>query len=271
MNRLLFLIFILLHLVVRPGHHPGTDFVYKMTALPRGIALIINNAFFREDKTRCGSGEDVPGLTKLFGDLGFTVIPKENRTREQILHDVESIASEKVLPEHDCFVLWLMSHGSSGEVFGSDEIPLTIQTIKGGLSNESCAALTGKPKLLFVQACRGEELDKAVRIPSDHVDQSTVHQTESTSVSYKLISRHSDFLTCYATVDGHLSMRSHSKGSLFVRAFVKIFEQHSANDTLDSLLNKIRKEVSEMVVTIEDQKYIQIPQAETTLLKDLKF
>lgn len=242
-----------------------------MTADPRGIALIINNAFFREGKTRCGSGEDVPGLTKLFSDLGFEVIPKENRTREQILHDVESIASEEVLPGHDCFVLWLMSHGSSGEVSGSDEIPLTIQAIKDRLSNESCAALTGKPKLLFVQACRGKEREKAVRIPSDYVDQSTVHQTESTSVSYKLISRHSDFLTCYATVDGHVSMRSQSEGSLFVSAFKKIFEQHAANDTLDSLLNKIRKEVSEMVRRIEGQEYIQIPQAETTLLKDLKF
>lgn len=242
-----------------------------MTAHPRGITLIINNAFFRDDKTRCGSGEDVLGLMKLFSDLGFEVIPKENRKQEEILRDVESIASEEVLPEHDCFVLWLMSHGRSGEVFGSDEIPLTIQAIKDRLSNESCAALTGKPKLLFVQACRGEEGDKAVRIPSDNVDQSTVHQTESTSVSYKLISRHSDFLTCYATVDGHMSMRSHSEGSFFVRAFVKIFEQHAANDTLDSLLNKIRKEVSEMVVRIEGQEYIQIPQAETTLLKDLKF
>ena len=102
---------ILLYAAVRPGHHPGTDVVYKMTALPRGITLIINNKLFAENhvhgtqSTRHGSEEDVRQVKELFAALGFDVHIRQNRTKKEMLDEVDFFAYKRVLPDHDCFVL----------------------------------------------------------------------------------------------------------------------------------------------------------------------
>ena len=70
---------ILFYVAVRPGNHPGTDLVCKMIALPRGIALIINNKLFADNPVngrltpRHGSEEDVCKVKELFETLGFEV------------------------------------------------------------------------------------------------------------------------------------------------------------------------------------------------------
>ena len=92
---------LLLYVAVRPGNHPGTESVYKMTALPRGIALIINNKLFVDNPEhgrqppRHGSEEDVHQLKELFGALEFEVHISENRTKREMLNEVDFFAYEK--------------------------------------------------------------------------------------------------------------------------------------------------------------------------------
>ena len=275
---------ILLYAAVRPGHHPGTDVVYKMTALPRGIALIINNKLFAENhehgtqSPRQGSEKDVRQVQELFADLGFEVHIRQDRTKKEMLDEIDFFAYKRVLPDHDCFVLWLMSHGRSGEVFGSDGFPLPIQTIKDMLSNASCEALRGKPKLLFVQACRGDQEDEgvltntcrspAVQRPSVCVDSPS---DETKSRSLERIAGQTDFLAYYATVEGYVSYRNSIKGSYFVRALVEVFREHAAHFDLERLLPKVTKSVSDMDPRGPDRQYKQAPQSESTLVKELWF
>ena len=271
---------LLLYVAVRPGHHPGTDFVYKMTARPRGIALIINNMVFPgyPNKTRHGSEKDVHQLEELFDALGFKVKLKENYTKQKMLDKIHSFAHKRVLPDHDCFVLWLMSHGRCGEVFGSDYVPLPIKEIKDVLSNASCEALRGKPKLLFVQACRGGKEDEgvltnscglpAVQRPSVQTDSP---DDQTISPSSERIAGQTDFLTAYSTVEGYVSYRFPGIGSNFVRALVNVFREHVAYDHLVNLLTKVIKRVSEMESATKAGKYKQTPQFETTLVKELWF
>ena len=275
---------ILLYVAVSPGHHPGTDFVYKMTALPRGITLIINNKLFADNPVygsqtpRHGSEEDVHQLKELFDALGFDVHIRENRTKQEMLDDVDFFAYKRVIPDHDCFVLWLMSHGRSGEVFGSDGVPLPIQTIKDMLSNASCEALRGKPKLLFVQACRGDEEDEGVltnSCGSPAIQGSSAHSDSPSdptiSPSSERIAGQTDFLTAYSTVEGYVSYRYPGVGSNFVRAVVNVFREYVAHDHLVNLLTKVIKRVSDMESEEDARKFKQAPQFETTLVKELWF
>ena len=275
---------ILLYVALRPGHHPGTDFIYKMTAIPRGITLIINNKLFTDNpihgrlSPRHGSEEDVRQVKELFAALGFEVRISENRTKKEMLDEVDFFAYKRVLPDHDCFVLWLMSHGRSGEVFGSDGYPLLIQTIKDKLSNCSCAALRGKPKVLFVQACRGDEEDEGVLInsralpaverPSVHIDSPS---DQTISPSLERIAGQTDFLTAYSTVEGYVSYRFPAIGSNFVRALVDVFREQVAYDHLVNLLTKVIQRVSKLELVENARKYKQAPQFETTLIKQLWF
>ena len=257
-----------------------------MTANPRGMTLIINNEsfakndLFGQQSPRHGSGEDVRQVKELFSALGFEVHIRENRTTTEMLNEVDFFAYEKDHSDYDCFVLWLMSHGRSGEVFGSDSVPLAIQEIKDKLSNTSCATLRGKPKLLFVQACRGDKEDEgvnlvtnacgspSVQMPSPSPD-SPIGQTKSPSP--ERMAGQTDFLTAYSTVEGYVSYRYPNLGSNFVRVLVNVFREHVAHDHLVSLLTKVIKRVSEMESIENARKFKQAPQFETTLVKELWF
>ena len=258
-----------------------------MTALPRGIVLIINNKIFADNTEhgrqapRHGSEEDVHQVKEMFSALGFEVHISQNRTKKEMLNEVDFFAYGKDHSDYDCFVLWLMSHGRSGEVFGSDGVPLPIQTIKDMLSNASCATLRGKPKLLFVQACRGDKEDegfnvltKACGLPSVQMsspcpDKPRIDQKKSPSS--ERTAGQTDFLTAYSTVEGYVSYRFPNLGSNFVRVLVKVFREHVAHDHLVNLLTKVIKRVSDMESIENARQFKQAPQFETTLVKELWF
>ena len=66
-------------LVNRQGDDETDVGVYKMSSVPRGIAMIINNKKFDTLKTRYGTDKDADDLQKLFRDtLGFTVEPHKD-------------------------------------------------------------------------------------------------------------------------------------------------------------------------------------------------
>ena len=149
-----------------PGFHPGTDTDYNMTAIPRGITLIVNNKIFagKADQTRHGSQEDVRQIEALFAALGFEVRKRENLSRLHLLDELDDVACQDH-SAYDCFVLWLMSYGRSGEVLCSDGNTIPVQTLHDMMSE--CDTLSGKPKLFFIQACRGDKEDQGVSVACD--------------------------------------------------------------------------------------------------------
>ena len=56
---------------------------------------------------------------------------------------------------HPSVVLVLMSHGEKRGIYGTDSEVVTVQEIKSKFSGRQCPALIGKPKMFFIQACRG--------------------------------------------------------------------------------------------------------------------
>ena len=269
---------------MRPGYHPGTDEVYNMTANPRGIALIINNRSFDHHpehgqlKTRKGSLQDLRQLRVLFKALGFVVKTKEDLSKPELLNELDSVAS-KDHSSYDCFVLWLMSHGKSGEVFCSDGETLPIKTAHDKFSN--CETLRGKPKLFFIQACRGKKEDEGAAVmrddasPSQCFDPSVDKDKPSPA---RVSPTHADFLYAYATVDEYVSYRHSKEGSFFVSSFVEAFRERAAHDHLLDILTNVNNRVSEMVATLpalEDKSEIkdfkQASEVKYTLRKKVRF
>ena len=273
---------------VRPGNHPGTDDVYKMTALPRGITLIVNNKLFDDhpehgkQAIRHGSEEDVRQVQDLFKNLGFEVLTEENLTRQQLLEQLDSVAY-KDHSDYDCFVLWLMTHGKSGEVFCSDGETVPIQKAHDMFSQ--CTTLRGKPKLFFIQACRGDEKDEGVSVTTDQVvfaKQSTsshiYSQTDASESPASRIPKHADFLYSYSTVDDHVSYRHSDLGSYYVRALVEAFRELVARADLLRILTNVSKRVSEIVARQcssenkrETKEFKQMPEVKHTLRKKIYF
>jgi len=260
-----------------------------MTANPRGIALIINNWSFDDHpehgtlKTRKGSLQDLRQLRVLFKALGFVVKTKEDLNKTELLNELDIVAS-KDHSSYDCFVLWLMSHGRSGEVFCSDGETLPIKTAHDKFSN--CETLRGKPKLFFIQACRGKKEDEGVAVMRDDASPSPIESPSQCSdppadkdkpLPAKVSPTHADFLYAYATVDEYVSYRT-SQGSFFVRGLVEAFRERATRDHLLDILTNVNKRVSDMVATLpalkdktEIKDFKQASEFKSTLLKKVRF
>ena len=270
---------------VRLSDHPGTDKDYNMTAHPRGITLLVNIKLFASEKLppRHGSEVDVRQVEALFTALGFEIRMKENLKRLQLLNEIDDVACQDH-SGYDCFVLWLMSHGRSGEVFCSDGNTIPIQTFCDMLSE--CDTLRGKPKLFFIQACRGNEEDEGVSVATDigisSNEQLSLNKVDSGLGSVNKLAprvpRHADFLYAFSTVDEYVSYRHEALGSYYVRGLVEAFRGRVDNDHLLDILTVVNQKVSNMEAMEISGKnkneikiYKMMPEVKHTLRKNVRF
>ncbi len=63
---------------------------------------------------------------------------------------------------YDSFTCCLMSHGSEGIIQGTDGKNVKINEIATHLNGKQCESLAGKPKMFFIQACRGTSFDRGM-------------------------------------------------------------------------------------------------------------
>nr|XP_029504281.1 caspase-2-like [Oncorhynchus nerka] len=59
-------------------------------------------------------------------------------------------------------VVCLLSHGVEGAIYGTDGQLLELDWVFEAFDNAHCPLLQNKPKMFFIQACRGEEMDCGV-------------------------------------------------------------------------------------------------------------
>lgn len=147
--------------------------VYKIRSKSAGLMLIINQKRFRFDtnpelkqllprhklEERLGTDRDALALEDVFKRFGYRVRVEENRLHSEILNDVRDVVNESV--GYDSVIVCILSHGCKGIVYGSNSIPVKIEDIEKLIISER---LIGKPKILIVQACQGEQTQQAKEV-----------------------------------------------------------------------------------------------------------
>ncbi|XP_013419501.2 caspase-2-like [Lingula anatina] len=133
---------------------------YKNNSEPRGRALIINNKTFSVDwlPKRDGTEVDVDALRKLFSYLHYETDVVNDLTANEMKEEIEQESRRDYHKNYDSFILFLLSHGTKGAVYGTDGYQLPYKYIKTILNNKNCPGLRGKPKMIFIQACQGSKL-----------------------------------------------------------------------------------------------------------------
>uniref|UniRef100_A0A8C9BT27 Caspase 1 n=1 Tax=Phocoena sinus TaxID=42100 RepID=A0A8C9BT27_PHOSS len=127
------------------------------------IALIICNTEFENLPRRDGADVDIRNMKMLLEGLGYSVDVKENLTASDMTIELKAFAAR---PEHrtsDSTFLVLMSHGIRTGVCGkkySEEVQdvLKVNTIFQILNTWNCPSLKDKPKVIIIQACRGDNV-----------------------------------------------------------------------------------------------------------------
>ena len=145
---------------------------YPMMNRPRGIALIISNEHFQGNpdlRDRQGNEKDVEHLRELWEFLNFQVMVRLDLESGDIYGVLRNISTMDH-GEFDCFVCCLLSHGANGGIYGTDSTLVEIKDITSMFKGVACPSLASKPKLFFIQACRGQDRDRGAQFETDAIE-----------------------------------------------------------------------------------------------------
>ena len=248
------------------------SFTYFMRHPKRGIALIINNEEFdphTKMNSRTGSTRDVEQLKKVLVDkLEFNVIIRNNMTVKQMKNIFEDISMTDHT-QNDCFLCVILSHGEDGGIIYGTDGSVNLNDLISYILPNKCTSLTGKPKLFFVQACRGTKLDKGTEM-KDAIGSFGAHATP-----VQKIPLWADVLIAYSSVPGHYSWRNSISGSWFIQSLCYILEQCGSELEIHQIMTKVNYHVAYNYESksndYQKNRMKQVPYVASMLTKELKF
>ncbi|CAB4061853.1 unnamed protein product [Lepeophtheirus salmonis] len=200
-----------------------------------------------ESEERKGSSKDVENLSDLFEHLKFITKIVENPTRKEFMREVRSFAEDSDHEKIDMMALAVLSHGRNGMIITHEGAKVDTEWIYSQFNNQKCPLLKGKPKFFIIQACRGDETDKAIlqgqknrlesfspasrkRRPPTSVDTDTQYAGSS--------------IIAYSTIPGYVSIRDRESGTWFIQSLCQTFFQHAHENNLIDLLMKTSEVLS---------------------------
>ena len=161
--------------------------------------------------------------------------------------------------KHDAFICVIMSHGGEKGIMGTDRQYIDVEQITARFQADKCQSLATKPKLFFINACRGQMEDAGGLVPRGPLD--LFADDISGELPVRLPSE-ADFLICYSTTKHHVSYReffpnpsdtmryrnSHQTGSWFISAVVQIFSIYASKEDLLGMLTRVNRAMCELYV-----------------------
>ncbi|KFO04079.1 Caspase-10, partial [Balearica regulorum gibbericeps] len=243
---------------------------YKMDGPHRGFCLVINNVNFeRSLQERKGSCKDAEELRRVFTWLGLDVRTYTDLTAQEIKELMRTWQCWQDHKDRDCFICCILSHGESGAIYGKDEELVSIRMIMSHFTAKQCPQLAEKPKLFFIQACQGKDIQCPVYVEADAQipDLSSMQQNISPSES---IPEEADFLLGMATIDGYVSFRHVQQGTWYIQALCsKLQLLVPRGEDILSILTEVNEDVGKRVDRLGTKK--QMPQPAYTLRRKFIF
>nr|ABC94941.1 ICE-2 [Bombyx mori] len=199
--------------------------------------IILNHYTFKKPKysqykqpsTRNGTFEDVKSLKDLFEGLSYNVTTYTDLIYEDILSRVAEFC-KRDHSKTSCVIVTTLTHGDSGEVFAADQ-PYKISDLTNMIENAH-HTLVGKPKIFFIQACRGPFMDEGRTVVLDGESRGVLR-----------LPTHSDFLFLHSSVDGYLSYRD-SRGSWLIQTLCEIIRKNHKEIDLLHMITMVNKSIA---------------------------
>ncbi|KAJ3595013.1 hypothetical protein NHX12_004318 [Muraenolepis orangiensis] len=147
--------------------------------------------------------QDEKSLRCVFGKLGFQVEVRSDLTAGGIRSVLEDLGKRSFVAA-DVLVVCVLSHGDKECVFGTDGLKVALGDMRRPFTSERAPTLEGKPKLFFIQACQGSNLQRgAVPCPPRPQEQGPSRGSLEEDVgplTAELVAEDADFLMGMATV-----------------------------------------------------------------------
>ncbi|KAK3593310.1 hypothetical protein CHS0354_031370 [Potamilus streckersoni] len=149
---------------------------YDFSFPHRGLAVLIVNKRFINFNNRDGAQFDVTKSKDILQKLGYYQMNNDckNLNKASTLNILKA-ARDTDHSAFDSFALIVSSHGDEKEnprkngkkehaIYSSDDQYIFTGDILEMFSDDNCPSLKGKPKLFFIQACRGSKTDLGAEI-----------------------------------------------------------------------------------------------------------
>ncbi|XP_004523240.1 caspase-3 [Ceratitis capitata] len=257
---------------------PTTEVDYRTDNPHIGLAIVLNHKNVKGQLKRKGTEKDRDDITASLENFGFDVRVYNELTSRKIKILLNSVAAEDH-SRYDCFVMVVMTHGDKGRICAADEFYST-EKLWVPLLGTNCPTLLGKPKIFFIQACRGKRIDQPVMITSRMAFSDNVMHarfTDPVTSTYAIPST-ADILVMYSTFEDHYSFRNTTTGSWFIQSLCSVLNE--AADSIEAqnagaeflrLLTAVNRKVAYEYQSYSDNELInekkEMPNFMSTLTK----
>ncbi|KAJ0050224.1 hypothetical protein NL108_014309 [Boleophthalmus pectinirostris] len=243
---------------------------YSMDYPCAGVCVIINNINFHpylNMNTLNGCDYDASHVRETFENMGYKVYMFRDVTTAQMKQALQRASMED---HSNCasFVCVILSHGEKDVVFGTDgRVPL--ETLTQYFKGHKCRSLLGKPKLFFINACRGNNSDAGV----DMVDGGDSVDGVENYITYR-IPLEADFLYAYSTSPGFVAWMM-PRGSFFIHEVCQMIENHKDLELMQ-IMTRVNGIVAHRDMFCDEGKrymesYKQMPSVTSMLTKEFYF
>uniref|UniRef100_A0A672QAI4 Caspase-3 n=1 Tax=Sinocyclocheilus grahami TaxID=75366 RepID=A0A672QAI4_SINGR len=217
---------------------PHSDvFQYNMNYASLGQCVIINNKNFLKKTVssphiffRNGTDEDAKNAIQTFSKLGFKCKISNDQTVSQ-MKDLLTKVSKEDHSKSAMFACVLLSHGEDERIFGTDDC-IELKELFALFRGDRCKSLVGKPKLFFIQACRGSGLDAGIECDGESEEGTQRIPVEA------------DFLYVYSTVPGYYSWRNVANGSWFISSLCEMLSKYGKQLEIMQIMTRVNHKVA---------------------------
>ncbi|KAK7080777.1 hypothetical protein SK128_011666 [Halocaridina rubra] len=253
----------------------------------RGMAVIFAYSEYKANRCpeRKRAKNDVIICKTSFERLQYNVTVHWNLIKKSFLNELIKIC-EADHSECDSLVVIFMSHGGIDEKTNLEFLEtfdLKVNTIElwKKVTPEKCPTLAGKPKMFFIQACRGADADEGIQLKKTNIGMSVQTDTirlgsmhaEEDEEDYS-IPLYADLLIMWASYSGmvsHNTVRKGINGSVFLHFLCKTLDENAEHEDLSSMLLRIKRQVATEFESNYPGSKKQIPQVLSTLMRKVLF
>jgi hypothetical protein len=254
---------------------------YPMTREPvRGKCVVVNNMNFdfkrgvtKYSRYRAESQLDEDSIIHVWKQLKFECERITNVCLETFDEKMKNLVDDANRQAHrghpyGAMACYVLTHGDDGDkLIMRDKNSISVDALLDFWNNRRCPGLQNKPKLIFIQACRGSKDDAGVQSTTDddHI------QYDGRTV---LLPTSSDMFVSYATPIGCRAYGRKSSGSYFIQSQLQVISKYAATTDITGIMELTRASViktlqTEMEVNIhlKEETIMQCPEDKSTLTR----
>ncbi|KAL1281436.1 hypothetical protein QQF64_000239 [Cirrhinus molitorella] len=230
--------------------------VYEPTSRSqwKGSALLITNFKFEKIKDRKGAEIDEANMERLLEALGYSVEMHTNLSGEAIKRAVKKFSKRYEHRDADSTFVVIMSHGARidnkdailGVNFHKTDNPndiFFVEEIFSNLNSVNCPALINKPKVILIQACRGDFRrggeEGGVDVKGGGFQPDAAFESDAMFEADAYIHKEKDFACFMSALPNVKAFRDPYHGSYFINYIVDTFSTSAHKCHIFDLFTKI--------------------------------